>query len=116
MFRFRDWVRVGFVQPFQESPLCRPHCEAEVCGRQCHHHHIEEATLPLEIPTVRYALFGRPDCGYNDRWSYYAWDAINGVPIPVGVERNQWQLQSGDPVRLLGTPGLWVVVKTDCLY
>jgi hypothetical protein len=127
------WIRLGFIVPWREpvrhevrerpAPVhARRGCEAQRSGLPCHHHDLDDlhdapidelAHAPNRVHALRYPLFGREiDYGRN-QWEYHAWDAQNDVRIPVGVQRNQWQLQNGDLVELLGDTGLWAVVLTE---
>jgi len=126
------WIRLGFIVPWREvrplrAPVHATHgrrgCEAQRSGLPCHHHDLDDLDvdalgppiddLPNRVHALRYPLFGREiDYGRN-QWEYHAWDAQNDVRIPVGVQRNQWQLQNGDLVELLGDTGLWAVVLTE---
>lgn len=120
-----DWLRLGFIVPWQEPEIKYSHhkapvfshrrCEAARSGLPCQIHPEPEPEPEPEKPRynrLRYPLFGREiDYGRN-QWEYHAWDPQNEVAIPVGT-KNSWALQNGDLVQLLGDTGLWAAVLTE---
>ena len=115
------WLRLGFVVPWhapvevRAAPVYRRGCAAQRAGQACAHHEEDEivqvsAHRNLQL---RYPLYGREIDAPRSQWEYYAHDVQNDVRIPVGVARNQFQLQNGDIVQLLGDDQAWAVVLTE---
>ena len=114
-----QWIRLGFVQPWQERRIAEPlrllGCPAQRSGQPCRHHEEVIETFEPETTRVqlRYPLFGREIDYSRNQWEYYAYDVNSDVRIPVGIPRNHFQLQNGDLVELLGDDQLWAVVLTE---